>query len=99
MRLTKEDAKVLNKIVENTTIDELLEEATIQAGHMAYILAQENKQDISVGSHRIAKDIAVNLGIICLLMDIASRDMRSCEDTITIYADDFAENTDSSSLA
>ena len=34
MRFTEDDCKVLNKIVENTTIDELLEEANIQAGYM-----------------------------------------------------------------
>ena len=44
MRLAEEDVKVLYKIVENTTIDELLEEANIQAGHIARILSSGNRQ-------------------------------------------------------
>ena len=97
MRLAEEDVKVLYKIVENTTIDELLEEANIQAGHIARILSSGNRQyGISRGSLRIAGDIAVNLGIIYLLMGIAAKDARSCQDTtILIYADDRAEDADS----
>ena len=97
MRFTEDDCKVLNKIVENTTIDELLEEANIQAEHIAGVLSKGNRRyGLSAGSHKIASDIAVNLGIIYLLAGIAAKNMKSCEDAITIYTDDFAENTASS---
>lgn len=84
MRLAEEDVKVLYKIVENTTIDELLEEANNQAGHIARILSSRNRQyGISRGSLRIAGDIAVNLGIIYILVGAAAKDMKT-EDIVII---------------
>ncbi len=97
MRLTEEDVKILNKIVEKMTIDEILEEASVQAERLSRILSTENRQNgLSKGSYRIAGDIAVNLGIIYFLADIAARkEKNSFENASMIYSDDFAENEDS----
>lgn len=98
MRFTEDDCKVLNKIVEKTSIDELLEEANIQAGYIARILSKGNRQHgISAGSRRIAGDIAVNLGIIYILIGAAAKDMRT-EDTVDIFADGSVESADTGNV-